>query len=256
MSHKFNSISNRIMRVDYSEYVMVLKKFLDYVENNQIIMEYINLGIRDGYNARAEWELVLHKDGYMFNFGPDVEEETYQIYAILRYIADNINNPAFSFRNIYGKQKWQDNVREFNDRVVLVFINNISDYLTGIGIDMGLDENIVWNVSGGQVNYARDNATVYATQNNGASIKELAELAKAITDDLSELNKEDADTIIDSLDMINEELMKPEPKRKIISNGIKLLAPMISIANGIPTLANNIQNFIQLAKIYLENLSL
>ena len=37
--------------------------------------------------------------------------------------------------------KWQDNV---------------NDYLTGIGIDMGLDENVVWNVNGGQVNYERN----------------------------------------------------------------------------------------------------
>lgn len=52
--------------------------------------------------------------------------------------------------------KWQDNVKEFNDRVVLVLINNVNDYLTGIGIDMGLDENVVWNVNGGQVNYERN----------------------------------------------------------------------------------------------------
>ena len=35
-------------------------------------------------------------------------------------------------------------MKEFNDRVVLVLINNINDYLTRIGIDMGLDENVTW----------------------------------------------------------------------------------------------------------------
>ena len=49
--------------------------------------------------------------------------------------------------------------------------------------------------------------------------------------------------------MIREEIMKPEPKRNIISNGIKLLAPMISIANGIPALAENIQKFIDYVQV-------
>ena len=46
--------------------------------------------------------------------------------------------------------------------------------------------------------------------------------------------------------------MKPEPKGKIISNGIKLLAPMITIANGIPTLAVNIQKFIDFVTPYIH----
>ena len=48
------------------------------------------------------------------------------------------------------------------------------------------------------------------------------------------------------------ELHKPEPKGKIISNGIKLLAPMISIANGIPTLADHIQKFIDMVTPYIH----
>ena len=41
-------------------------------------------------------------------------------------------------------------------------------------------------------------------------------------------------------------------KGKIISNGIKLLAPMISIANGIPTLADHIQKFIDMVTPYIH----
>ena len=35
--HNFNSISSRIMRVNYDEYNIVLKKFIAYIENNLII---------------------------------------------------------------------------------------------------------------------------------------------------------------------------------------------------------------------------
>lgn len=238
--------------MNFEEYDMVLKKFIDFIEGNQIMIEYINQGNINEYNAASVWELVINEGGHMFNFGPSVEEESFQIYSVLKYIENNIKNPAYAFRSIYGKGKWQENVKEFNDRVLLVLINNINDYLTGVGIDMGIDENTVWNVSGGQVNYARDNATISATQNNALPANELDNLVDAIKSSLSEIGQDDAETIIDSIEMIKEELMKPEPKEKIINNGIKLLAPMISIANGIPILALNIRKFIDFVVTYIH----
>ena len=73
-----------------------------------------------------------------------------------------------------------------------------------------------------------------------------------IMDNVSDLGKDEADTIIDAVEMIKEEILKKEPKGKIISNGIKLLAPMLSIANGIPALAENIQQFIDFVTPYIS----
>lgn len=84
------------------------------------------------------------------------------------------------------------------------------------------------------------------------STDELGRIIDGIESNLSEIGKDDAETIIDSVEMIREEIMKPEPKGKIISNGIKLLAPMISIANGIPILATNIQKFIDFVAPYVH----
>ena len=36
--HSFNSISSRMMRVNFDEYIIVLKKFIDYIDNNPIII--------------------------------------------------------------------------------------------------------------------------------------------------------------------------------------------------------------------------
>jgi len=180
MSHSFNSISSRIMRVQYDEYGTVLKKFVDYIESNEIIMQYICMGDTREYDAKTDWDLVVTQQGYMFDFGPSVEEESFQIYSILKYISEYIVTPYRSFFNIYREQTWQDNVKQFNDRVVLVLINNINDYLIGIGIDMGFDESIVWNVNGGQVNIANGNAIINATQNNGLENAELESIIKNI----------------------------------------------------------------------------
>ena len=152
------------------------------------------------------------------------------------------------------EKKRNEVIKEFNDRVVLVLIQSIEGYLTKIGYEMGMDEKMYWNVSGGQVNVASDNATINATQNNGIQSDELDRIVKAIMDNVSSVNKEDAETIVDSVSMIKDELLKPEPKRTIISNGIKLLAPMISIVNGIPTLTTNIQNLIDFASQFLRKI--
>ena len=79
-------------------------------------------------------------------------------------------------------------------------------------------------------------------------------IVKAIIDNVPSVNKEDAETIVDSVNMIKDELLKPKPKRTIISNGIKLLAPMISIVNGIPALTTNIQNLIDYATQFLSTI--
>lgn len=252
ITHGFNSVSSRIMRVKFDEYQYVLGKFLDYIDSHEVIKEYIQTGKTEEYNVQEEWDLVVSKDGYMFNFGPSVEVESYQIYCILNYINNNIEEPQYAFHSIYRESKWQDNVDEFNNRVVMVFINNINDYLTGVGIDMGLDESTIWNVSGGQVNIAMNHATINAVQNNGSTENEIERLVNNILDNLSEIEKESADTIVDAVEMIKDEIIKPEPKDRIIRNGIKLLAPMITIANGIPALADNIQEFIDYVTAYIH----
>ena len=101
--------------------------------------------------------------------------------------------------------------------------------------------NVTLNISGGQVNFAKDNAIINATQNNGIGGNELDIIIRAIKENLSGLKQEDADEIIDVVDMAKEELTKQEPKPSRLRNCITLIAPMITIANGIPVLANNLQ---------------
>lgn len=103
-----------------------------------------------------------------------------------------------------------------------------------------------------QFNFAQDNGVVYATQNNGIKADDLNNLVKNIMDNLSGLSKEDSETVVDAVEMIQEEVMKPEPKGRIISNGIKLLAPIISIANGTPVLLENLQKFVEYSKTFLR----
>lgn len=108
-------------------------------------------------------------------------------------------------------------------------------------VEMENKNSMIFNISGGQVNVAKDNATVNAVQNNSVSKSELDNIIKNIMDNLSDLRKEDVDGIEDVIDMAREELTKPEPKSNRLRNCLTLIAPMITIANGIPALATNLQ---------------
>ena len=101
--------------------------------------------------------------------------------------------------------------------------------------------NMTVNISGGQVNIAKDNATINAIQNNGLDGNEFETIIQAIKDNLSGLKKEDGDEILDVLEQVKEEIDKEKPKKSRLQNCLKLIAPMITIANGIPVLATNLQ---------------
>lgn len=114
------------------------------------------------------------------------------------------------------------------------------------------EKNITYNVHGGQLNIASDNATINAIQNNGINANELDSIIKGIMDNLSDLKKEDADEIRDVVGMAKEELSKPELKTSRLRNYVTLIAPMITIANGIPILASNLQKLVDYIAPYIR----
>lgn len=117
---------------------------------------------------------------------------------------------------------------------------------------MAEDRNMTLNVSGGQVNIAGDHAAINAAQYNGVGDNEWNTIINGIIENLSDLKKGDADEIRDVLDMAKEELRKPEPKVSRLRNCVALIAPMITVANGIPALAGNLQKLIDYIMLYIR----
>lgn len=112
-------------------------------------------------------------------------------------------------------------------------------------------KNMTFNVSGGQVNVANDDAIINITQNNGISADELDNIIKGIMENLSDLKKENADEIRDVVHMAKEELSKSEPKVSRLRNCVTLITPMLTIANGIPVLMSNLQKLIDYITPYI-----
>lgn len=110
----------------------------------------------------------------------------------------------------------------------------------------------IFNISGGQINIAKDNSTINATQNNGVQMAELDRLINSIKADLKCLPKEEAEEVEDMVEDVNKELKKATPKPAKLRNCLKVIPPIIAVANGTPTLVNNLQKLIEMIQQYTK----
>jgi hypothetical protein len=220
--YDFNSTANRLMKADYQEYNSILAKFLAFIERETLIAEYIRGCGAATLDVAADVKEVAGSYGHSyFELGDTPEEENASVYQILRYSVDNDIEIARTIAMAYagGSKKWQDMVKGFNERVVLVLIRNIEGYLTKIGIDMGIDDTARYNitVTNGQVNLASDNAVINATVNNGVNQQELQTLLdKLMNMSKAELDAEDFETVSKSVEIIHHELTQEKPKKSVL----------------------------------------
>ncbi len=79
--YDFNSISNRLIRVNYSEYNNVLNKFIAYLDNEEIIKDYILDCGFPSYDIKTEVEKVATSySDVIFDLGNTTKEEVSNIF--------------------------------------------------------------------------------------------------------------------------------------------------------------------------------
>lgn len=174
---------------------------------------------------------------------------------------DQIKTKASDFKDIPNIDMNQSDILEdlkrnkcVSEKSSLSIHGEMNVYLTLDGIDYFNDKKkeemdkmkngMTINVrDNAQFNLAQDNGTINAIQNNGVSGGELDKIVKSIMDNLKDLDKEDADKIVDVVEMAREELVRSEPRPGRLRSCLSLIAPMIAVANGIPVLADNLQKF-------------
>lgn len=223
---KFNSVSNRLLQSSYDNYLNDLRRLCNYIEANELIMEYINSC--GGYNSKMESLLdeFLYQSGKI-QFSIDEDKETSEIYSYLKTICNRDYNslPLGIILPYSSSRKFADMLKEFNHCVVLALINNISDYLKKVGIEMGMDDNVTYNINGQQVNIANDNASITAIQNNnGIDDNELHKLVEAMKSALNpKLPSEDRADAEESINIIESELSSGNPDEQKVKSQFKLL---------------------------------
>lgn len=246
--YDFNSISNRLMQADFQDYTDVVKKYVEYIKKTPIIYDYIcDCGDSEQDMKKEFSEIGASYGGMIFSLGDETEEEVCNVFAILNYIAENNVEVHYGVAMGYAhSNKYQDMVKGFNDRVVMVLIRHIENYLTKIGIDMGLDEKVSYTITvhNGQVNIANDNSTINASSVIGIDEKQLAELLQTVRSSASELSEEDAETMESSLEVVEEESKSDKPRKgflKTAITGLKAIKGTAEFAAAVATLIQFLQ---------------
>lgn len=108
------------------------------------------------------------------------------------------------------------------------------------------------NLSNSQIIIGDGNTVNAWNVNNGKEINELADIIKIITENMYALDEKDIDELLDIVEMVKEEFEKPKPKEGRLRNCLSLLAPMVTVANGIPVLACNLQKLMDYISSYLR----
>ena len=63
ISYDFRRISNRLITISYKEMKSVLTMFINHIEGNEIIFDYINSCKRLGYDVEKDFEEVVSSYG-------------------------------------------------------------------------------------------------------------------------------------------------------------------------------------------------
>lgn len=234
ISYLFHSMANRLLQANFEDHTAILQKFCRYIQETPLIHDYVSSFGSIDYDVGEDVEAVASSYGQkIFALGDDEADEVRNVYAILTYIADNNRRVAFGIGKGYtSSNKRQDIVRAFNDRVVMVLIRHIDNYLVRLGIDMGLDDKVVYQVQvnngNGQVSIAMDGSTIHATNtvnigSDSSDVIALLNAAKDIVQSSEGISDVEKEQVSDDLDIISEQLQSEEPKKSRISSAIARL---------------------------------
>ncbi|MFS7389073.1 hypothetical protein AB6884_06180 [Carnobacterium maltaromaticum] len=229
VSRSFRLLGSRVINAHYIEANSIIKMFVDYIDDTPVIKEYIDSVYVENPNINDEIYQVLGSYGELYlSTGNSPEEEVNCIYQILKFISENTDVHTPSLGMAYtSSTKYQDTFKEFGNRVVMTFVNEVNRYLYDISTDMGYDEESKYmiTVNGGQaqVNISNDNSTINANQNvqiNKSDFNEtISELKQSLEKELSD-QKDIKNILMDQIELIESEMSEAEPKKSVLKSGI------------------------------------
>lgn len=227
---EFLSASNRVLRAGYEIYSTELSKFIRFLDTHELISEYIKSCGEPEYDIAQEVDEVTHSYGRsIFSLGSTDEKEVANIYAVVKYMADNnIDGRSYVFYGYSTSKKFQEKVNAFGNEFIRVLITHIENYLTRISIQMGLDDKTTVNVNienstlaNTQVNVASKGSAI-TTNQTVCDMERLQKLIRELLNSASDLNEEDRETVNDCIETIST-ITDEKPKKGIIKMALNTL---------------------------------
>lgn len=234
--YRFNHEANILLRSNWEESPAPYERFLTRIEAEPDIKAYLDDCVDnhtpEGFDAGEGVREVAGQPGVTFtNFSTIPEEESAEVYLILKeLIAQDIHGRSYFYYTFANGNKYPDMYKGFLDKVVRRLIANITEHLTMIGIEMGLDggdsvTNNIGSVHNLQMNQATGNSTINATQNNGIDESALNQLLDAILDAANtEIDDDETiEDVRDNVEIVRVQMESGEPKRGILKSALGFL---------------------------------
>lgn len=231
------------MQADFQDYIDVLSKFINFIKETEIIYDYVQDCGTCEQNIEEEVKGVAASYGSLiFSVGKTDKDEVCDVFAILSYIVEkNLSVYCDIALGYSSDSKYQNKIKCFNERFVMILIRHIERYLTKIGIDMGMDEKTTYSitVNQGQVNIANENSTICANNYFGVEESKLLELIQNIKNEATSISPEEREIMESNLEVIQEEMKSSKPKKAFIKSalhGLKAIKSTVEFAAAVTSL--------------------
>lgn len=236
-SRRFRQLASRVLNAYFKELNSNIKIFIEYIDSTPVINEYIESIYVDCPNLNEKIEEITK--GYytktILSTGNTPEQEISFVYQILKFVSENPSIEIFKLGMGYtSSTKYQDMAKEFGNRIVNPFVDEINNYLMDIATDMGYDEEsrFMVHISGGQaqVNISNDNSTLNATQNvqiNESQVDDvISELKRNLETELAD-KEEMKNLLLSQIKLIESEKMESKPKKEVLKTAINTIQSLL-----------------------------
>ena len=245
ISSDFRAIARRLSRTDYSQCDANLKRFMSYVNNHDLVKEFVEKNNIHSYDIAT-----IIKERYWldpFDISPVFEEEFSFSIQILQYAIDNFDG---DFTRLYGTHHYtstkttvNDEMRKFIEHIIDPLIDYICEYIRRC-YENALEKEGQKSPFNGTIT-ATNSTVVLGSSVAGSVTNEVViteavkndaqELISAIKEAILEMNFPTKAEIEELLEQIEMEIKgSKKPKKgfltaiKVLGNGIASIVPMIT----------------------------
>lgn len=217
ISYEFRSLSNRLLNCNSENAVSLFKRFVEYLDQTEIIHDYIH-----GFIGGQEYSAPGDNEYYKY-LGDTLEQEISEGYNYFKHLAGNCKDFRKEVAFKYAPTE-REGVKAFCDTIIHPFVSDIVEYLTKIEIKMGYDEtakySVIVNGDNIQVNIAEQGSNQSNPQTNGVNVETINAIIESIR---QSANDTELNQIEESLTTIQTELSKSEPQKPLLRTAVNTL---------------------------------
>lgn len=262
VSLDFRTFASRLLTSRYQEGMDNLKRFIDFMESQPVILGYLKRCVNRNYDFEQEF------GNSPYNIPHDTEAEVSFSYQLLKYALESV--PAGHWDSGYMRlaghgystgRRIQDYTDGFNQSVVQPFVDHVRRHLEYMAIEMGDDEASTFKFdfsgTGHQITIAQGSSSVSATNTTNVSAEPLdiqlvLSLIHELKSALPQLNlrPEDKEEFEAEVKVAEAQLISPRPKIKMIQESLKTLRSLLEGVAGNVLAAGLLQQFPQIMVMF------